>query len=188
MRGLPNTGDAKELKHSVMTYMNEVGRPPSILPPKGGKVQNATNVVTSMVCMISHIMTEYTTPKVILEVDHAIKIYLSMVHRFEISMNKEPTKKYTWVSKSNYMSLLNIPRQMELYGPMRMYWEGGYRGEGIIQEIKGIINNGLIIGWQNHTMKRFYNNRALKFLANESSSNISTRNEDSVVDQPYRRY
>ena len=59
---------------------------------------------------------------------------------------------------------------MELYGPLRLYWEGGYRGEGIIQDIKGIINHGLTSGWQRNTLKKFYNNRALSFLAEECNS------------------
>ena len=82
-------------------------------------------------------------------------------------INDNVTMKPTWVKKSNYLSLLNIPTQMKLYGPMRLYWEGGYRGEGIIQEVKGIINHGLITGWQKHTMKRFYSYRALKLLNSE---------------------
>ena len=48
-----------------------------------------------------------------------------------------------WISKSNFMSLLNLPKQMKQFGPLRLYWEGGWKGEGIIQEIKCLIRDGL---------------------------------------------
>ena len=187
-RSLPFLGDAKHLKHSVQEYHNQIGGPPPLISTDDVNMQHATNLITSMVCMISHVMTKMTCPELILEVEHVIKIYLTMVHKFDLAIRKDETKKYTWVRKSNYLSLLNIPTQMSLYGPLRLYWEGGYRGEGIIQEIKGIINNGLIIGWQKHTMKRFYSYRALKLLNNECSPKMLDSKEDFGNAKLYKRY
>ena len=83
---------------------------------------------------------------------------------------------------------MNIPRQIELYGLSRLYWEGGFRGEGIIQEIKRIINHGLVKNWEINTMKRFYNNRGLKFLREECLLNRCKQLEDNIIDNSYRRY
>ena len=32
---------------------------------------------------------------------------------------------------------------MKEFGPLRLYWEGGWKGEGIIKELKCIIRDGL---------------------------------------------
>ena len=138
--------------------------------------------------MISYIMTKSTSPHLIKEVEHSIKIFLSMTHRFEILQDNDSSRKYHWVSKSNYLSLLNLPRQMELYGPLRLYWEGGYCGEGIIQDIKGILNHGLSLGWQKNTLKKLYINRSLTFLVDENNSNIDTTKNFNDIDRNYKRY
>ena len=187
-RELPHSGKVNELKAKVKDLMNQTEGPPPIVPPKGGHVKNAINVIRSMSTMISCIMTKYTTPSLILEVEHSIKIYLSLLHRFEVMQDNDISKKYSWVTKSNYLSLLNLPRQMELYGPLRLYWEGGYRGEGIIQDIKGIMNHGLTSGWQKNTLKRLYNNRALSFLAEECNSNIESKAATYYINRNYKRY
>ena len=88
-----------------------------------------------------------------IECDISIKIYLTMVHKFDMALNGSVDRKFTWVQKSNYLSLLNLPNQMKMYGQMRCYWEGGHRGEGLIQELKSIINHGLTNNWQYNTMK-----------------------------------
>ena len=54
---------------------------------------------------------------------------------------REAKEKPIWISKSNYLSLLNLPEQMKEFGPLRLYWEGGWKGEGIIQELKSLIRN-----------------------------------------------
>ena len=54
---------------------------------------------------------------------------------------RNKTNKPIWISRSNLLSLLNLPEQMRFFGPLRLYWEGGWKGEGIIQEIKEIIRD-----------------------------------------------
>ena len=143
-------GSALQLKSQVKMLMKQPGGPPPIGIPKGGHVNNAINLIRSMATMISLIMTDHTSPSLIEQVEHSIKLFLSLTHRLEVVQEKNDTRKYKWITKSNYLSLLNLPRQMELYGPLRLYWEGGYCGEGIIQDIKGILNHGLSLGWQEH--------------------------------------
>ena len=77
---------------------------------------------------------------------------------------------------------------MELYGPLRLYWEGGYCGEGIIQDLKGILNHGLSIGWQKNTLKKFYNNRVLMLLKEECDSNMNHKGNQHDTNRNYKRY
>ena len=55
---------------------------------------------------------------------------------------------------------------MKLFGPLRLYWEGGWKGEGIIKELKEVIRDGLKKNWQENTLKRVYNGRALDYMLN----------------------
>ena len=188
VRGLLVTCSSNEVKALVKEYMQRENGPPDKLPPKGGILKNVLNVVNSMMRMISLIMSKSVTKEVVIECERSIKIYLTMVHRFDIALNGDSGRKFTWVSKSNYLSLLNIPQQMNLYGPMRCYWEGGYRGEGLIQELKCLINNGLTKNWQKNTLKRFFNLRTLSFLDNESRSKSTEGSLQYTIDKDYKRY
>ena len=188
VRGLLSEGDAKCVKELVKTCINDSGGGPSILPPIGGNIMNVTNLVTSMSRMVAHVMTKVVTPPLLIECDISIKIYLTMVHKFDIALNGTGDRKFTWVQKSNYLSLLNLPNQMKIYGPMRCYWEGGYRGEGLIQELKSIINHGLTNNWQHNTMKRFFNLRTLSILSNETNFDRCHESEDTSPNKQFKRY
>ena len=80
--------------------------------------------------------------------------------------------------KSNYMSLLNLPKQMNLFGPLRRYWEGSYRGEALVQELKPLIKTGLTTNWQERTMNRYYNQRALDQFQKDVSDNYEQHHYD----------
>ena len=60
---------------------------------------------------------------------------------------------------------------MNLFGPLRRYWEGSYRGEALVQELKLLIKTGLTTNWQERTMNRYYNQRALDQFQKEVSDN-----------------
>lgn len=44
---------------------------------------------------------------------------------------------------SNLHGLLNLPDQIRLYGPLRIWWEGGCKGECILRSIKPLILHGV---------------------------------------------
>ena len=112
---------------------------------------------------------------IILESDLSIRIYLRMVEELNNALRNQHDKPI-WISRSNYLSLLNLPEQMRFFGPLRLYWEGGWKGEGIIQEIKEIIRDGLKINWASNTMKRAYNGRAFDYLMKENKLNLESTN------------
>ena len=53
---------------------------------------------------------------------------------------------------------------MKEFGPLRLYWEGGWKGEGIIQELKSLIRNRFQKNWSVNTLRRLYNLRAFDYL------------------------
>ena len=95
-----------------------------------------------------------------------------MVNKLNKEHNSEENKyKPIWVKKSNYMSLLNLPKQMNLFGPLRRYWEGSYRGEALVQELKPLIKTSLTTNWQERTMNRYYNQRSFNQFQKVVSDN-----------------
>ena len=60
---------------------------------------------------------------------------------------------------------------MNLFGPLRRYWEGSYHGKALVQELKPLIKTGLTTNWQERTMNRYYNQRALDQFQKEVSDN-----------------
>ena len=77
-------GTASQLKNQVKMLINQPGGPPPIVIPKGGHVNNAINLIRIMAAMISLIMTDYTSPSLIVPVEHSIKLFLSLTHRLEV--------------------------------------------------------------------------------------------------------
>ena len=52
---------------------------------------------------------------------------------------------------------------MENFGPLRLYWEGSYCGEKIIQDLKPNIYR-IINNWQSNALERFYISKAFDHL------------------------
>ena len=69
-----------------------------------------------------------------------------------------------WWAKSNYLSLPNLLRMLEIFGQLINFWDGGGKGEKFVQEVKPLISRGVhdyntffvVI------MEKLYKNRLLK--------------------------
>ena len=173
--GLDSNGHATELRNRVNRHASKLNEAP------GGDIKNVFNVLIAMMKMISLIMAEEVTETLINECDNAIKVFLSMVDIFDAAMHNNERKTKIWVRKSNFISLLNLPEQMRMYGPLRRYWEGGYRGEAMIQELKPLITTGLSKNWQRRILTKFYNTRAIgHFQTTTILNNQMLGNEQNV--------
>ena len=88
-------------------------------------------------CMISRLMT---TQKVsILELDNHIKVFLSLLDLCERVTFINDEAGMFWFRRSNFLCLLNLPHQIDRFGPLRKYWEGSR--ERYIQEIKPLMKH-----------------------------------------------
>ena len=77
-------------------------------------------------------------------IDNYIKLFLGTCHYYEKDVGFEINRKGNkccpfWYSKSNFVSLLNLTKQIELYGPVRLHWEG--LKEKFIQKVKPLLKN-----------------------------------------------
>ena len=67
----------------------------------------------------------------------------------------------------NLSGLLNIPDFMRDYGPLRLYWEGGFVGEGIIKYVKPCITQGTYrTTFAANALKRFYKEKFFQTVTN----------------------
>lgn len=70
-------------------------------------------------------------------------------------------KKPEWVTKYNYLSLLNLIETMEKLGPLPSFWEGKIQGEGIVPFIKSEMALGMRPGWQLRLLTKLMKRRAM---------------------------
>ncbi len=135
IRGLPNSGSAKEVSDRVRQYKNQPQGAPEILPPSGGSIQMLTATLQNLKAMTARIMAASVTPAAIDDVDKHIKKFLTSFHKFDRAMRKTDEKP-TWITSYNFICLTNIPKVMRRFGPVRNLWEGGDQGEKIIRVVK----------------------------------------------------
>ena len=84
-----------------------------------------------------------------------------------MSMNKK-NKKHTpyWIKKYNYLSLLNLPEAMNLYGPLINLWEGGNKGGGYLRFAKPIIKDIHSVNWQVNAHSKLLRGNAFDSVVN----------------------
>lgn len=146
---------------------------PHKIPPLGSRscgVRDIQHLVQSMHAMIALIMETETNENSSSRLERHIKIFLTIFARVDASMNtaKFDGSEPQWVSSYNFLSLLNLPNMIEKLGPLRNIWEGGFQGEGYIQQVKPLINMGLRKKWATSTMKRLLKNGSLEYIIDSS--------------------
>jgi hypothetical protein len=54
---------------------------------------------------------------------------------------------------------------MQEYGPARMYWEGGFKGEGILRNVKPVVTQGTHMSWfATSALQRYYSEKSMGLL------------------------
>ena len=96
-----------------------------------------------------------------------IKIFSKFT--WELEQLLHPNHKNKIETTPNLHGLFNIGKLMEEYGPLRLYWEGGYKGEALIQSIKPMIKNGV---HKKHFKKTFTAILQRQVLQRQSSGTI----------------
>ena len=135
-RRLPIKGRVKELRKRVAQnrYVERSG-------PVGGQVVNARSMLLSLWSMLCYLMGMKTSnDEEVGTSAQLIRVFLTCCADFdkEISPFLGRSKPF-WLTAYNFSCLLNIPNQIHMLGLIHNRWEGGWRGEGILREIKPII-------------------------------------------------
>lgn len=73
------------------------------------------------------------------DLDNHIKIFLNLFRLFEETSALFQEKGFFWYERGNFLSLLNLPLQVYMYGKIHNHWEGSR--ERFIQYIKPFLKN-----------------------------------------------
>ena len=119
-----------------------------------------------------------------------IKLFLSAVNALDEAIidkkrQKEGVKEQDSMkiqTVSNFVGLLNLPEQMRNFGNLRDYWEGSFRGERILQELKPLVSQGTYHPWfATSVLTKFYRSKTMSLL-------LPTNNKERETDQHGKNY
>jgi hypothetical protein len=135
------SGNVKDLRARVVENIDS-----PIPSPVGGPVEDVDALILSQWEMNSFFMGMESLPD-----DDSnekignclIRLFLNALAVHDSSTGPVAGRKLPiWVTQYNCQSLLNLPDQTELLGPIRNRWEGGKRGEGFLRTVKPIVQSG----------------------------------------------
>ena len=162
-RNMKHTARLKaQLVEQVQKAKAEHGGDPPKVGQMGGQLENVERVVSSLSSLVSLVMQEATDDSHLWELDRAVKLFLAHIETVDADLRGAKEKPLI-VSSPNFLSLLNLPAVIRKYGPVRLYWEGGGMGEGILKEVKACYS-GCYENWPLLTMTKFYQSRSLQTI------------------------
>lgn len=151
-------------------------------------------LASALNAMMARIMQRNINEGLIADTDRHIKLFLSMLTELDDANNlcsakkidkaktrgknkqekKKRERKRKINSTSNLTSLLNIPTFMKEFGPPRLYWEGGYKGEGILRSVKPVVTQGTHMSWfATAALQKYYNNKSMTMLLRNDNNDIT---------------
>ena len=140
LHGLKRTGTLAELRIRIeKAKKDHPGGLPSIIPKYKCPPDIIRNTIVSMYQMISRLMQGTCSSEMIKETNAYIHLFLNCFASWTHYLT-DANKKPIWVSSYSMLNLLNLPKVMEMYGPLRNFWEGTTMGEGIIKRVKANYN------------------------------------------------
>ena len=135
--GVDTKGNAVILRERVDGYVNDSNCPLPFNKRPGGSLNNLMSLWSSLYAIISNCMCRQVTSKRIDQVALYIKIFLSAVNDIDKYLSNSNSTRL-WFSSWNYITLLNIPQILKIYGSFQNIWEGGTVGEGILKDVKSL--------------------------------------------------
>ena len=154
----------------------------------------AKKTISTWSACISRVMLKPNDKENTNSAERHIKLFLSAVNALDEAIidkkkRKEGAKeqeKMRIQTVSNFVGLLNIPNQMRQFGNLRDYWEGSFRGERILQELKPLVSQGTYHPWfARNALSKFYKSRTMSLLL---SANKTVRDDTNQHGNAYTMY
>ena len=155
--------------------------------------KDVLNLLAMYNTIVSHVMSpDLPSATAYRSVTSFVKVFLSLVGKFCNKIERTEVNKVE--TASCFVNLLSLGHKMKEYGVIRNFWEGGFRGEGVILPFKGLIKRGLHQNGTAHiTMKKQYLHIAMddliEFKRNESAytsfldEQMSTESNEDIEDR-----
>ena len=111
-----------------------------------GSIDDIRSMISSLSCMIARIMCTEVKQSTVMDVKRHIYLFLTYFAKLDKSI--DPNRKIpTWITCYNFLCLLNIPKAMEMFGPLRNLSELDIQGEGFIRYAKSEIPDASSKNW-----------------------------------------
>ena len=194
VRGLDCSGTRDDLRQKIKDLNSQEGGPPPIIVSNGCSVVYLHRCLTSLLSMVSVAMSKEVNKHTVVALDHKVKAYLSFFHVFQeslqdnLSTHRRSTQKQnnngqqqsintnhapSWLQHFNFLSLLNLPDTMDLYGPLVNMWEGGNRGEGFLRHLKPTITNTVQVNWNFIAHENIMKNKSKAQVLHQHFKNLA---------------
>ena len=141
-------------------------------------------MIQALLCFVSRLMCDDTINSNTL-LDH-IKCFLSACDMFENKAYIMNGDDAMWYSRGNFLSLLNLPSQVEQFGKIRLYWEGSR--ERSIQQIKPYL---ISVRQSSSYFKTKLTHMYVSQTLNTINSSLTSKFPDDTAgftDEQYQRY
>ena len=149
---MPSDGLAAQLSLRVANAMKMDPIPDEIIEPDRHP-DDVQYVLISLNNMLQCLMSSNMNDETVNQANYVIRIFLSKFDHLDKTIITGKTKP-TIISSYNFLCLLNLPKTMDTYGPLRDLWEGGFKGEGFLRFMKPLINQGFRTNWQSNCLKK----------------------------------
>lgn len=183
-RLLPRTGNANELRTRVAENWNKPKASPT-----GGPMREVRHVIVSWWALVSQLMGMVEGNRTTANVTaRLVRLFLTKVYDHDESTCTLLDRKLPmWHSQYNFLSLLNLPDQIEQLGPVRNRWDGGLRGEKFVMRAKPNIKSIKAKNWSKNLILNLLRQRELLVLQchkDETGNSELGDEEENSTDEP----
>ena len=153
IRGLkqPKGKKATDFKHHVADEMEKDPVAEVLVIPDIAEA-DVEDVLIFLSETLKCVMCEQVTEEIVAKTEYAVRLFISAYDNLDRKLRKKGDKPSV-ISSYNFMSLLNLPKTMQKFGPLRHLWEGKWQGEAFLQKLKAAITQGMRKNWQLNLMK-----------------------------------
>jgi hypothetical protein len=181
-------GNAQEVKDRVAACFLDSGGIPPVADGGFAGPKEVRALVRSLYALVSLAMTETVTMQHLGDLRFAVKRFMMDFEILDSSVRPN-RKKPRWVTTYNIAGVQNIIETMWWVGPLRNFWEGGFKGEGFLRFMKQEITMGLRLNWQVNLLRRMYRRIAMARLLDEeelSSSYADDSDEETEEEEGFQ--
>ena len=119
--------------------------------------------------MMYGLMSSTITPELLNDTERSIKLFLNRYCEMDEEVYPKGSEaKASWLSKYNFLCLLNLVDVLRKFGSLRNLWEGGYQGEGFLHKTKPVLKQDLRKNWEANTLKRMLESTALEVITDKT--------------------
>ena len=191
IRGQPQAGFAAECRAKVSLFRAmPIADQPPVIERRVGPVEKVQEMIVALDDLVSWLMVDQIDDEsYYFDLERKIRIFLTLFAEMDEKLAKKDAIP-AWLTAYNFLSLLNLPDIVRLYGPVRNIWEGSWVGEGFLRFIKPAMIHGLRKNWETSTMTSLMRMKAMQHLTKglRGGSNDDAAETSDNGKKSYYRY